>query len=137
MMANKILTFADSGVLISAARGNTINSQKALNVLADPDREFCTSEFVELETRPKAIFYRQFGGESLYYEAFFNSVALWAKINQKLAHDAFQLAKNYGMGAMDALHVAAAIELDADELITTEGKTKPMHRIREIKVIEL
>ena len=43
-----------------------------------------------------------------------------------------------GVGSgMDALHVAAAIEAKADELVTTEKPTKPMHRVKEVKVVSL
>jgi hypothetical protein len=38
---------------------------------------------------------------------------------------------------MDALHIAAAIEAKADELVTTEKSTKPMHRVTEVKVVSL
>ncbi|MDE5119367.1 MAG: hypothetical protein O4965_04050 [Trichodesmium sp. St19_bin1] len=38
---------------------------------------------------------------------------------------------------MDALHVAAAISVNADELITTEKSSKPMHRVTQIKVISI
>jgi len=38
---------------------------------------------------------------------------------------------------MDALHVAAALQIQADELITTEKPTKPMHRVREIQIVSI
>ncbi|MCZ8188775.1 MAG: hypothetical protein O9326_03210 [Microcystis sp. LE19-338.1B] len=36
-----------------------------------------------------------------------------------------EIAGTYGLAAMDALHVAAALQIQADELITTEKQTKP------------
>ena len=39
-----------------------------------------------------------------------------------------------GLAAMDALHVAAAFLLKADELITTEKPGKPMYRTTLVKV---
>jgi predicted nucleic acid-binding protein len=45
-----------------------------------------------------------------------------------------EIAGTYGLAAMDALHVAAALQIQADELITTEKPTKPMHRVREIQI---
>lgn len=54
-----------------------------------------------------------------------------------LIQSAFNLAVIYGLSGFDALHVAAAIEAGADELITTEKKSKPMFRVREISVIHL
>jgi len=38
-------------------------------------------------------------------------------------------ARQYGLSAIDALHVAAAKRLTADELITTERATTPIHRV--------
>ena len=37
--------------------------------------------------------------------------------------DAYQIACTYGLAAMDAVHVAAALQIKADELITTEKST--------------
>ncbi|MDB9418173.1 hypothetical protein PN487_16565 [Microcystis aeruginosa CS-556/03] len=36
-----------------------------------------------------------------------------------------EMAGTYGLAAMDALHVAAALQIQADELISTEKQTKP------------
>jgi hypothetical protein len=38
---------------------------------------------------------------------------------------------------MDALHIAAAISVGAEEFITTEKPTKPMYRVTDIKVVSL
>jgi hypothetical protein len=38
---------------------------------------------------------------------------------------------------MDALHIAAAISVDAEEFITTEKSTKPMYRVTDIKIVSL
>jgi len=35
------------------------------------------------------------------------------------------------------VHVAAALQIQADELITTEKPTKPMHRVREIQIVSI
>ncbi len=43
----------------------------------------------------------------------------------------------YGLAAMDAVRVAAALQIKADELITTEKLTKPMHRVKEIQIISI
>ena len=68
-----------------------------------------------------------------------------------------EIAGTYGLAAMDALHVAAALQIQADELITTEkqtkpnqtkpnqtkpnqtkpNQTKPMHRVREIQIVSI
>ena len=41
-----IRTFVDCGVLIAAARGDRTESEPALRLLEDPDRQFLTSVFV-------------------------------------------------------------------------------------------
>jgi hypothetical protein len=43
-------------------------------------------------------------------------------------------AARCGLAAMDALHVAAAFLLKADELVTTEKPGKPMYRTALAKV---
>jgi hypothetical protein len=48
-----------------------------------------------------------------------------------------EIAGTYGLAEMDALHVAAALQIQADELITTEKPTKPMHRVREIQIVSI
>ena len=44
---------------------------------------------------------------------------------------AVDLACRYGLGAMDALHISAAISAGADEFVTSDQK---LQRVREIKV---
>ncbi|OUL24907.1 hypothetical protein [Nostoc sp. 106C] len=48
-------TFIDSGVLIAAARANTIRSLAALEILNDGDRFFTSSAFIQLETLPNTF----------------------------------------------------------------------------------
>jgi predicted nucleic acid-binding protein len=128
-------TFIDAGVLIAAARGQHALSLLALAALDDPDREFASSVFVQLEVLPKALFHRQ-EAETEFYQAFFAAVKHWAA-PQKVCRIALELASESGLSAIDALHVAAASVVDAEELITTEGSTKPLHRTRRVKVISI
>jgi hypothetical protein len=51
-----IRTFVDSGVLIAAARGDYAESEPALRMLEDTDRQMLTSVFVRLEVYPKTAF---------------------------------------------------------------------------------
>jgi hypothetical protein len=46
-------------------------------------------------------------------------------------------ARQYGLGALDAFHIAAAYLLGADELVTTEKPRKPMYRSQLVRVIYL
>ncbi|HAX77086.1 MAG TPA: nucleic acid-binding protein [Cyanobacteria bacterium UBA11372] len=129
-------TFIDSGVLIAAARGNTTRSFAALSILNDRDREFASSAFVQLETIPKATYYKQ-QAEVDFYESFFSSVTLWATKLDEILQTGNRIASSYGLAAMDAHHLAAALTVDAEEFVTTEKTTKPMHRVTEIRVVSI
>lgn len=129
-------TFVDAGVLIAAARGEDVIAEAALSLLADSTRVFVSSPFVRLEVLPKAIF-NQKTVEAEFYETFFNAVAIWATDTDSLIQQTYMIACNYGLAAMDALHVAAAIALDAEDLLTTEKPTKPMYRVPNLRVISV
>ena len=119
-------TYIDSGVLISAFQGTQAVSIRANRILNDENREFASSRFVQLEVLPKATFNKQ-QDEAEFYETFFSAVIHWATDLEQITQDAYQIACTYGLAAMDAVHVAAALQIKADELITTEKLTKPMH----------
>jgi predicted nucleic acid-binding protein len=129
-------TFIDSGILIAAARGNTIRSLAALHILNEGDREFASSTFIELETLPKATYHRQ-QAEIEFYESYFSSVTLWATKLEQIVQTGNRIACTYGLAAMDALHIAAALSVDAEEFVTTEKTTKPMHRVTEIRIVTI
>ncbi|NES00012.1 MAG: type II toxin-antitoxin system VapC family toxin [Symploca sp. SIO1B1] len=130
------ITYLDSGVLISAFRGIQSFSIRANQILNDENREFASSRFVQLEVLPKATFNKQ-QDEAEFYETFFSAVVYWATDLEEITQSAYQLSCAYGLAAMDALHVAAALQTKADELITTEKITKPMHRVKEIQIIPI
>jgi predicted nucleic acid-binding protein len=128
-----IITYIDSGVLLSATNGTGLIAEKALEILSDSQRVFAASEFVRLEVSPKAVYHQQ-TEEYQFYEEFFNDVIYWANDLTYIVQEAYKIASRYGM---DALHVAAAFSVGAEELITTEKKTKPMHKVVGIKVISI
>lgn len=130
-------TFIDAGVLIAAARTTPGPIQAAaLQCLDDPYRVFLSSSFVRLEVEPKAHFHRRYA-EAAFYRAYFESVAAWAEPSPALVEKASELARNHGLAAMDAIHVAAALDLGADEMVTTEGPFKPMFRVPGIRFTTL
>lgn len=129
-------TYLDAGVLIAAVRGKDEVTAKAMQVLDDPTREFVSSIFLQLEVLPKAIHGKR-QAEVEFYETFFAAVRRWAKTLTRVAEKARQHANTHGLGAIDALHVAAAIAVGAEELVTTEKPEKPIHRVTEVKVISL
>lgn len=120
---------------MAAARGPQESAQRALEILQNPQREFISSVFLELETLPKAMYFRR-QSEVEFYRAFFAGSQQVPAIDL-LVLSAQRLAAKYGLNGMDALHIAAAHALGADEFITTEKPTKPMYRVSEFKVIYL
>lgn len=131
-----IRTFVDTGVLIAAARGTGIGAERALHVLRDPNREFVASMFLKLEVLPKAI-YNQRSAEVEFYEAYFNVVAYWATDIGQIIEAAYRESTQSGLGAMDALHVAAAVSVDVVEFITYEKPEKSIYRTKSIQVISV
>lgn len=108
--------FLDSGVLVTAARGEYPLKSAARQLLSDPSHSFLTSPFVYLETAPKAR-YNQRTLELAFYQIFFEH-AEWMRDVQQIVELGIDLAERYGVGPMDALHIAAAVLLEADELVT-------------------
>jgi hypothetical protein len=131
-----ILTFVDSGVLIAAARGDHPLQRRAIRILDDPERSFASSDIVKLEVLPKATYHRK-EHEVQFYNAFFEAVDAWAELDGRLARRAMEEASRYGLGARDALHVAAALLLGADELVTIEKRSKPIHRPSGIRMVTI
>ena len=129
-------TYVDAGVLIAAARGVAPIAIKALEILDDPDREFVSSVFLKLEVLPKAMYYKN-EDEAAFYSTFFDAVTHWAEPLETIVRDAFNEACGRGLAAVDALHVASAASLSAEELVTTERSEKPIHRTHLVRVVSI
>jgi predicted nucleic acid-binding protein len=129
----KRLVFVDTGVLIAAARGSDEAAQRAMQILDDPDSSFASSIFVQLEVLPKPVYHKK-RDEVAFYETFFEAVSAWADPGSQLIQNAYDEAARIGLSAMDALHVAAAAAIGADELVTTEKLTNPIHRATLVPV---
>ena len=130
-----IRTFVDSGVLIAAARSLDPDGERALKFLDDPNRVFLTSPFVHLEVVPKAVFFKK-QMERSFYDKFFKNAVWFREVDEIEAAAQTEAAKS-GLGAMDALHLAAAYLSRADEFITTEKPDKAVHRSSLVKVVYL
>lgn len=124
-------TFLDSGVLLTAWRG--ADAAIAISIIEDPAREFYTSDLVKLELLPKPACFKNHL-EVGFYEMFFKAAKASEPLSPALGRHADRLARRYGLAALDALHIAAAIRQGAKEFITTESETKPLHRVTEIRV---
>lgn len=128
-------TFIDSGVLFIAFRGPTDLANKALEILDDPDREFITSPFVKLEVFPKARYFKN-KDEIDFYSSFFDSAFSIEDVVTIVDHAQIQ-ADAFGLAAIDALHIAAALLAGADDLVTGEKPGRPMFRIKPLNVISV
>lgn len=121
-----MLTYLDSNVLVQAATGadKTIQT-RALAIITDPNRRFVSSLFSKMEVIPLAIHFGR-GKERSFYETFFGRVQLWVD-PADIFDDAYKLACQYALGAMDALHLASASFVSA-EFVSAEKPTKPLYR---------
>ena len=126
-------TFLDAGVLIAAARGSETDRQRGLSILEDPARAFFATAFLYLELLPKAVF-NQRHLEKVFYEKYFRE-AQWMQNFDEIVALARLEAERAGLGAMDALHLAAAHLAGAAEFITTEKPTAPMYRSALVKIV--
>jgi len=132
-----IRTVIDSCVLRTAFEGiEGEDNKKALAVLDDTDREFIAVDFVALETIPKPTFNRR-QEQVLIFSTFFNEAPIHAEVSTVVTNLAIELGSVYDLDPMDALIVSSAIISGADELITMEKPTKPMFRVKSIKIISL
>lgn len=129
-------TFVDAGVLVDAARGRAPQAEVALRVLEDPTREFIASPFLRLELLPKAVYHRN-SVEVRFYSRYLRSARFWADDLPAILKTATREANRSGLNALDALHVAAAHLMGADELITTEKPHRPLHRNRLVRTVWL
>jgi predicted nucleic acid-binding protein len=130
-----LTTFLDSSVLITAWRQNELASA-ALKILTDDTRQFFTSQMVMLEVLPKARFARQ-SKEEQFYTSHFSEAEAIEPLSTELGREAEKLATRYGLSGPDALQIAAALRHGVREFYTTEKSTKPMFRVKELKVISL
>lgn len=128
-------TYIDANLLIAAWHGRDEAGIGALTVLDDRDRTLLVSDALWLEVMPKAIYQRQ-RGEIAFYQSVF----------ERAEHDPWRLevlqqakifAQRYGIAAMDAIHVATAQAMGADEFVSGEKPSKPMFSVREISMISL
>lgn len=129
-------TYIDSGVLIAVVRGDQLIARRALTVLEDPARMFVASVFLRLELLPKAVYHRN-RSDVAFHEGFFARVSAWSGLDDRGVELAEREAARHGLSALDALHVAAAILLEAEEFVTTEGSNKPLHRVTGMKVVSI
>lgn len=131
-----IRTFLDTSVLISGWRGIPVRQIKALTILSDHKREFICSPFVQLELMTKPIWNKN-TDELNFYEEYFKTVNSWVDNFAQMNDEAMRLGGKYGLGAMDALHIAASHLTNVDEFITAERPTSPLSRVKEFTILSI
>ena len=124
-------TYLDSSVLIQAVQG--VDGDKTMGLLEDPEREFVAASFLKLELRPQPTFHKR-KAERAFLEDFFTRVVDWCEASQDLLAAGLAEAGAVPLSAMDAIHVAAAKRLNAEELITAQRPGKPLHKVCGLKV---
>lgn len=125
----KTLTYVDASVLIHAAAKSTAlrfaRRMRARQILNNKNRTFVSSQFLRLEVLPIAKCYNR-NREIAFYETFFRGIEIWAP-DAELISPAINLACEFGLGALDALHLCAAKHFGA-EFVSAEKPTKPIYR---------
>ncbi len=128
-----ILTFVDTGVLLAAYRGEPQQREPSLAILSDPLRSFVASEFLYMETMPKAIYHRN-KREIAFYRAYFDKVHIFINDVEAIVSVALDQCERCGLAAMDAMHIAAAYLAGAEVLLTLERTEKPIYRTSLVRV---
>lgn len=123
-------TYIDTCLLIAAFKGEGELAKKAFGVLDDPQRRLVVSDAVRLEALPKARYHQQ-EQEVAFYETVFNQAVNIAWSVSAL-QQAFTLAETHGVAAMDAIHLAHAIEAEVNEFVSAEKPSKPMFRVQSL-----
>ena len=128
-------TYLDTGVLIDAARGKGSRAEAALRLLRDPERVFLSSSYLDLELLPQVIKHRVREQQEFLetYLASTERIEDWNAIFRV----AFREASRSPVSGMDALHVAAAHLLKADEFITTEKPGRAIYQNTLVPVLHL
>lgn len=128
-------TYLDTSVLIEAAAGKERMAEAALGLLRDPRRVFLSSPYLDLELLPQVIKNRVREQQEFLetYLADTERIEDWNAIFRV----AFREASRSPVSGIDALHVAAAHLLQADEFITTEKPSKPIYKNGLVPVVYL
>ena len=127
-------TYLDACVLIAAFRGKEQESRRAFEVIDDPDRSFVVSDYLKLEVLPKPTFHGR-TEELDFMRRIIEAAEEEISSSPQITQSALELAGKYNLSPMDALHVSSALVAGVDELVTMEKPTKPICRVKEVKVV--
>ncbi len=132
-MAKRV--FLDANVIIAMFRGSNDIARKAFEIINDSEIQIICSDALWLELMPKPLFNKN-QEEVEFYQTIFDR-SEYANWDLAVLNDAKNIAKGYGIAAMDAIHISTAVHSKVDSFYTTEKHTKPMFRVPNIKVISL
>lgn len=106
-------------------------------MLEDPGRILLLSGFSKIELIPKPAYFKEVA-EVAFIDLIF-AKAEYIPFDESVFNKAWDMARRYGLGAIDAFHVASACLSGADEMVSSEGPTKPFYRIpsSELRIISL
>ena len=136
-MTNKIRTFVDANILIKMT--NLVDAdvfERIEKILYDSNREFISNDFLKLEVLPKPTRNKKQASID-FCEDYFAACVHHVETNKSLLDAAFAEACRLGLSPIDAIHLAAASEANADEFVTLEKPTKPMYKSDLVKVVYL
>jgi predicted nucleic acid-binding protein len=132
-------TFIDTCVIVAAYKTQRTLHDNAKRVLFDSTRRFLSTSLVRLELS-SAHYRPENSGEANFYERFWSEgISELIDIDESMIAEGIKTSKLTEAAAMDAMHLACAVRMDADEFITAERKDKdrPVYRDDRIKVVFL
>ena len=132
-----IRTYLDSNIVIAAYNISNPFHAAAFDLLRKSDRRFVGSRMLHLELLPYAAYHGR-KDEAAFYDEFLREALVEVMIlDEQMLSLALTVGARTNARAADALHLAAAISLGADEFVTTERRTKPMYRETRVRVVHL
>lgn len=124
-----MLTYLDSNVLIAAAKGTEVLSERALRLIDDPMRQFVSSPFLRIETLHSSAYKVRLKNIEVgiqeqvdFYLEYLGSADVPFEDAGMAVAKAEEIAAKYGIDALDSMHVAVALLVQAVEFITTDKK---------------
>ena len=128
-------TYLDTGVLIVASHGKGPLAEVALSILDDERRVFLSCPFLDFELLPHVIRNKRYKQQT-FFETYLAKTERTEDLDM-IFRVAFREASRSPVSGMDALHVAAAHLLKADEFITTEKPGKAIYKNGLVPVVYL
>ena len=120
-------TYIDSCVLIAAFRGTEQASHRARALIADEERSFVASDILALECVAPAI--RTGNQDQVEFCDEFIRQAEHVSLTDSISRWAIGILSSHTMQHMDLFHIAAAVQAEVDDFVTTEAPSKPFFTI--------